>query len=66
MSNLVKYSGNHYERINYSEHNHRGPIRNGRNKLNNQLKLAEIEAGHMLRDEMHNTAKGKSKPDYLK
>ena len=35
--------------------------RGGRYCLNNRLRHAEIEAGHCLRDELHNTARGKQK-----
>jgi hypothetical protein len=59
MSNLVKYSGNNYERIKFNETNHRGQGKFGQNMLNNQLKMAEIEAGHLLRDNIHSTARGK-------
>ena len=58
MSCLVKYTGNNHERTRFSDINHRGQGNHGRNVLNNQLKMAEIEAGHMLRDEIHSTARG--------
>ena len=32
--------------------------RGGKSCLNNRLRHAEIEAGHCLRDELHNTARG--------
>jgi hypothetical protein len=59
MSDLARYSGNNYITTTCSVQNRRGQVTHGRNVLNNQLKMAEIEAGHMLREELHNTARGK-------
>ena len=61
MSNVVQYSRGGYRRNNFVENNHRGQSYGGRASLNNHLKMAEIEAGHMLRDELHSATIGSVK-----
>jgi hypothetical protein len=58
MSNIVQYTRGGYRRNNYVGNNHRGQGYGGHASLNNQLKMAEIEAGHMLRDELHSATIG--------
>jgi hypothetical protein len=60
MNNIVHYSNGNYQRNRCLENVHRGQRNHAQFNINNQLKMAEIEAGHMLRDELHNATRGKN------
>jgi hypothetical protein len=59
MNNLVPYLGPIYGSPNFHDSGHRGNTNYGRNNLNKQLKLAEIEAGNQLKDNFEQLARGK-------